>query len=575
MRTATATTWLAVLLMLLVGCAGPASTPTTSRPGAGPEQSATQAQRKALTIVIPADINALVGQVGLAGINAQSSNYAKEFINTFVTMTNHERSPHPMIAVELPSIEKGTWVVHDDGRMDVTWKLKPGVKWHDGREYTAEDIVFGWEVDREPVTQFGSRNQARYVSSIDTPDPHTVVLHWSQPSYLGGEFNHQTITVLPRHLLGEAFAADKEGLPNHPYFNTTEAFVGTGPYRPVEWIRGSHLTVEAWDGYFMGRPKIDRVTIQFVPDPRTAAANVMAGAVDMSYIAIPYENARVIADEWAKTNGGTVSLAPSNWRILSPQLRPERAVPRDQLDVNVRRAIAHTINRDEVVETILPGQRLVAESIFIPGSGPIADAIDRAIVKYPFDLNRASQLLADVGWRRGGDGYLNKDGERFTLEYRFQGEGEAGTVFPVLQQQFRAAGMDLTSKPMLQGQDLQELAIYPGLLYQGRPVNPTSFGPQFETAQISGPQNRWAGNNYAGYSSPEFDRVSAELARAVRPDDRNRLFAEAFRILKTDVAYFPLVYYPQPYIVRNGITGPVPKNPLGSPTFMVHTWDVQ
>jgi peptide/nickel transport system substrate-binding protein len=335
------------------------------------------------------------------------------------------------------------------------------------------------------------------------------------------------------------------------------------------------MTVAAWDDYFLGRPKIDRVIFQFVPDPRTAAANVMASSVDMSYLAVPYENARLIADDWAKSGGGTVLLAPSNWRIMTPQLRPEEAQPRDQLDVNVRRAIAYTINKDEVVETVLPGQKLAAETIYLPGSGAIADAIDRAIVKYPHDPTRAAQLLADAGWRRGADGLLTKNGESFSMEYRFQGEGEAGTVFPVLQQQFRAVGMDLTSKPMIQGQDLSALALYPGLLFQGRPVNPTTFGPQFETAQIASPQNRYAGNNYSGYSSPDFDRVSAELAKAVRLEDRSRLFAEAFRVLTNEVAYFPLMYYPQPYIVRKGITGPVPTSPLGSTTFMVQNWDIQ
>jgi peptide/nickel transport system substrate-binding protein len=564
------------MLAVLVACANPSAPATT--PGARSDQlaqSGQPAQRKSLTIMIPSDVNALVGSVGLAGINAQSSNYVKDFINTFVTALDQDRTIYPMLAEELPSVEKGTWVLHDDGRMDVTWKLKRGVTWHDGAEFTADAIVFGWEVDREPVTQFGSRTQSRFISAIDTPDPYTAVMRWSQPSVLGGEINYNSNTVLPRHLLAEAFAADKADLPNHPYFSTAEAFIGNGPFRPVEWVRGSHLTAEAFAGYFLGRPKLDRITFQFVPDPRTAAANVMAGAADMSYLAVPFENARVIADDWARSNGGTVLMAPSNWRILTSQFRPDRAQPRDLLDLNVRRAMAHAINRDEVVETILPGHKLAAETIFLPGSGPIADAIDRAIVKYAHDPNRASQLLADAGWRRGGDSYVSKDGERFTLEYRFQGEGEAGSVFPVIQQQMRAVGIDLTSRLMLQGQDLSELAVYPGVLYQGRPVNPTIFGAQFETGQIAAPQNRYAGNNYGGYSSAEFDRLSAELARTVRADDRSQVFAEAFRVLSSDVAYLPLVYYPQPYIVRKGVSGPVPRNPLGSATFMSHTWDVQ
>src|SRR5262245_20125135 len=112
---------LMVLSIFLVSCTSPSPAPTTSQtpPGQGqssqPSQPSQPTQRKSITIVMPSDINALVGGVGLAGINSQSSTYAKEFINSFMTTMDQERNVYPMLAAELPSIEKGTWVLHDDG----------------------------------------------------------------------------------------------------------------------------------------------------------------------------------------------------------------------------------------------------------------------------------------------------------------------------------------------------------------------------------------------------------------------------------------------------------------------------
>src|SRR5207244_2550474 len=143
--------------------------------------------------------------------------------------------------------DAGTWRVADDGSMALTWKLRPGVKWHDGTELTSADVKFSWEAAREPATQLRPQGVASFITAVDTPDPSTAVIHWRLTTYKAGELSEDGFDVLPRHLLEEALLADKESFANQPYFATPERFVGSGPYRPVSWERGSQLVVEAYD----------------------------------------------------------------------------------------------------------------------------------------------------------------------------------------------------------------------------------------------------------------------------------------------------------------------------------------
>jgi ABC-type transport system substrate-binding protein len=98
---------------------------------------------------------------------------------------------------------------------------------------------------------------------------------------------------------------------------------------------------------------------------------------------------------------------------------------------------------------------------------------------------------------------------------------------------------------------------------------------RFNGALVAGPHNRFTGTNSHGYQNPEVDRLLAAIDGSVRPEERVRSWAEVWRILTDEVALIPLYYFPSPYTIRKGITGPLPANPVDTPTFMVHTWEAQ
>src|SRR5206468_1463866 len=148
---------------------------------------------------------------------------------------------------------------------------------------------FAWEAERDPTTLL-SRNANR-ISDVVTPDEQTAILHWTHASSEAGEFSFLQLDILPRWILGETLIAEKTALATHPYFNEAGAFVGLGPFRTIEWNHGVSLSLDAFDRYFLGRPKIDTIILQTIPEPSTATANVLAGSVDVAYLVVPLAQA--------------------------------------------------------------------------------------------------------------------------------------------------------------------------------------------------------------------------------------------------------------------------------------------
>lgn len=555
---------LAVLLLLVSGCAGS----PMSREAPAPVPAAGRAGPKSLTVALPIDPTSLAGTMAL-GVATVPSRYFKEFPNAYLTTYNAQDQLVPWLAASLPSLDDGTWKLLDDGRMAVTWRLRPGVKWHDGVDLTSEDLRFSWEIGRDLTTGVSSQSVARFVEAVDTPDPLTAVFIWSTASQLGAVAGVREFDVLPRHLL---VGVEREGLSDHPYFSDPAVFVGSGPYRPLSWERGSALTLEAFDAYFQGRPRIDRVTFAIIPDASTALVNILSGQVDIAYWAVNFEGARVIQNEW-RMGGGAVEMQLNNARHLLPQFRADYASPRDLLDRRVRRALAHAIERTELAETAAAGVARVTNSTTYPDS-PLGRAVEARAPVYDYDLTRAAALLAEAGWQKDGDGMLTRAGERFQLAYRTAvGLTDGNLILPVLQQQLRRSGIELVFAPAPRA-DQEAGATFTGVSFRGLPVNQTGFLALFDSTRIAAPQNRWAGANVHGYANPVADELLQRVDRTLRAEDRMAVWAEANRVLVEDVAYLPLYSYPIPYVVRKGVRGAIPANPINPPSYFVHTWDL-
>jgi peptide/nickel transport system substrate-binding protein len=272
-----------------------------------------------------------------------------------------------MLAEAVPSLENGLWKLLPDGRMETTWRLRAAARWHDGAPVTAEDLLFSLRLGRDPENSAFNTHAYGSIEEAWAPDPRSLAITWKEPFIeadtilglpLGG--------LLPKHLLEDAYRAEKASFLDLPYW-TTE-FVGTGPYRVREWVPGIGMLLVANDEYVLGRPKIDEIEVKYIPDANTLMANLFAGTVDVTPNVGSIDLGIQLRDQW---RGGTVAFnyGADVWIALFPQFVDPR--PAGVADLQVRRALTHAIDRHEMVDNTGSWDVSRAPQLLEPESGAV------------------------------------------------------------------------------------------------------------------------------------------------------------------------------------------------------------
>jgi len=252
-----------------------------------------------------------------------------------LTMYDAQDNVVPHAARKVPSVQDGDWKLLPDGGMEVEWQLRPDVFWHDGTQLTAEDFVFGYEVVRDPKLAVPALGELLKVTSVQAPDPLTLIVRWKQASIFGNVNGFDGVSPLPRHLVRDLYqTGDPAAMENSPVWTTH--WVGLGPYRLAEWAPGNYIDAVAFDQYFLGRPKIDRVMIRYVGDVNIMMANVLAGSIDVAPLGSMLKPDQVaeIRRQWEANNGGAAYTFPNairtlwiQWRDPSAPRGPGRPLP--------------------------------------------------------------------------------------------------------------------------------------------------------------------------------------------------------------------------------------------------------
>ena len=173
----------------------------------------------------------------------------------------------PRLARKVPTIEDGDWRVLPDGGMDVTWQLRSDAKWHDGRPLVADDFVLGMQIVQDAEVPARRARGVDQIADVVAPDSETVVVRWKQTFMLANAATLELMPAVAQHLVGDAYRqGDKQAVVNHPYW--AREFVGLGAYRLGRWELGSELEALAFDQYFLGRPKIDRLLLRYFGSPQ-------------------------------------------------------------------------------------------------------------------------------------------------------------------------------------------------------------------------------------------------------------------------------------------------------------------
>lgn len=282
--------------------------------------------------------------------------------------------------------------ISGDG-LTLTFHLRRGVKWHDGAPFTSRDAMFTYKLMADPRTPTAYGEPYRQVASAEAPDDYTFKVTYQRP--LARALISWCFSVMPAHLL-EGRDLETSELSRRP--------VGTGPYRFEKWEAGQRLVLAANEGYFGGRPHLDKVVMRIIPDLNAQMMELMGGQLDTMDLT-PDQYEEKAADPGFTRQYNMFRYPSFSYTYLGFNLRDFRF-----RDKKVRQAIALAIDKDELVQGALLGLGTPANGPFKPDMW----ACNKNVEPWPFDQARAKALLAEAGWEdTDGDGVLDKDGQPF------------------------------------------------------------------------------------------------------------------------------------------------------------------
>jgi len=495
----------------------------------------------------------------------------RQIFNASLAVLDQGALPRPRLAEAVPQLNTDSWRVLPDGRMETTWKLKPDLVWHDGTPLTAEDFVFAWRLYATPELGVAVAAPINQMSEISAPDPRTVVVRWRQVTPAADQLEPEAFGPLPRHILEERFRQGEwDAIITHPFWK--REFVGTGPFRLVNWEPGAFIEAEAFDRYVEGRPKISRLRIVFRGDVNAALATLLAGEADLAPDGVlTFVQEGAVRSELVGTGRNDILLHPAFWRMVRFQARPDLTTPRSLLDSRVRKALASTLDMDAINESLYGGTALLADTM-IPKSDGYYPLIDRAITRYPYDLRRGEQFMADAGFRKGGDGtYVSAGGERFTSDFRSTANQ---AEFPVIAVGWRNAGFDVqeTVAPAALNQDPEYRATFAGLnLFNSFLGEKGAY--DFTTSEIPRPENRWTGGNRGGWSDAEYDRLAATLTATLARNDRGPILTQMMKRWTDELPAIPMNFSTSVWTWVKDLQGPADTAAGSAVAWNISQWE--
>ena len=406
--------------------------------------------------------------------------------------------------------------------LELTWKLRPGIKWHDGRPFTAEDVLFTYQTMINPKTPTAYKEDFLAVKHAEVVDPHTFRVTYAKP--LAKAVQSWGMWMLPKHLL-EKYVADGK-LKESPENSRP---VGTGPYRFQEWKSGEKVVLVANHDYYAGRPYLGRIVYRVIPNQGTIFLELKAKGVDLaSLTAIQYSRQTeypAFRKAYKKYRYPSSAYTYFGFNLKDPRFADRR----------VRQAFAHAINKQELIEGVLMGLAREATGPIRPGSWAYTDKVAR----YDYDPAKAKALLAEAGWKDTGDGVLrDKDGKPFSFTIRTnQGNEERKKVAELIQQRLGTIGVKTEIQVIEWASFIKEFIkkkrFETVVLGWGVGTDPDQYGV-WHSSQ-TGPDQL----NQISYANPAVDRLLEEGRASCHQAERVKFYHQFQEILAEDQ---PLVF---------------------------------
>lgn len=555
--------WLTIAAVV-VGCAGPGETGQTNEMGAQPTAP------KKIVAAILGDPVVLDNRAELGGAGVPGTGDITNLMTRGLTGPSPS-GRRPILADAVPTFENTLWKVLPDGRMETTWKIRESTRWHDGTPVTTADLIFTTQVVRDRELANFRDQLHELIANVEAPDPRTVVVHWRSPFIEADRLFDGSSKPLPKHLLEKSYLDDKVTFMQQPYWG--EAFVGNGPFKLREWVRGSHVIVDANPEFVLGPPQVNVIEVRFIPDRRAFMANFLAGTVELSLSrGLAVDEAIELGAQWrdGQLNFGYVDNA---YQVFPQFTNPNP--PIIATDVRFRRALLHAVDRQQIAETFMAGRTPVMHAYTTPGR-PGHEEIERGVQRYDYDLRRARQILEEVGYRMGADGMF-RDASNQPLSVELRNFGVAGPATYVVGDYWQRAGVDtdVVVVPEQRSRDNEYRMTFPGFqLLQ----NPNDLGglSNLHTRNVALPQNNYVVNsNKSRYSNPQYDEWIDRYFVTIPTAERTQLLAQIVRFVADELPIMGLIYSMRPALVSNRLLNVSTPTAEASESWNPEQWDVK
>ncbi|MCB0123841.1 MAG: ABC transporter substrate-binding protein [Caldilineaceae bacterium] len=490
-------------LGLLAACA-PAAAPTTGgeSEGAAPADAAAGDAPTGGTMV-------WAGHHEISGLSPNDTGPTIQF----AVITNiHDPMLNMTENLELEPYLAESYEVSDDG-LEYTFHLREGIKFHDGTDFTAADVKYTFEFYSDVETGSTLANNFKGMSSVEAPDDYTIVITMSQPNAAFLVNAATTLIVSSAH----HSAVGEEGYRTDP--------IGTGPFKLVEWVPAEYTLLEANEEYFLGRPKVDFLREEIIPEPSVRAIAMETGDVHYSAWPLLVEDSIRLRDSG---EGFKVFETPAS-SVKHFPLNNDHPVLSDK---NVRQAMMYGLDRQRIIDDLWNGAATVATSNLSPASS----FYNPNVKEYPYDPDMAVQLLEEAGWVMGDDGVRVKDGVRCAfICATIIGDQARRPIAEFAQQQFQDLGIEM---------ELQETAGASDGMRQGE-LNASLYNWTYGDVSDPDASTTLRSDGANNFSKFKNDRVDELLDLGLVETDqekRKAYYAEIQEIVAEEVPFLFLQY---------------------------------
>jgi len=399
--------------------------------------------------------------------------------------------------------------------------LRKGVKFHDGSEFTAEDVKYTFETIMDPALNSPKASAYNKIQSIDILDPYTVKFTLTET------FSPFLIELTQQIIPKKATEAQ-------PDKKFTNQLIGTGPFKLVEWQHDEQVVLEANPDYFDGAPKLQKIVFKTIPDGTVRFLELKQGGVDFVQNALSPDIIPIAAktDGLTSVTGDSVVIYYLGFNMEDPLLK----------NVKIRQAMAYALDRQAIVDNLLKGQASLATGLLSPANW----AYEGQVQTYPYDIAKAKALLDEAG-------YPDPDGDgpqpRFKLVYKTSTDPLRIRIGEVFQEQFKKVGIEISEIQSYEWakfyDDIKAGNFQLFTLQWVGITEPDIFYSVFHSKMIP-PEGR----NRGRYANPQIDALTEQARQVLEPQERKKIYSEIQKILAVDTPYI-FLWYPSNIVVMN------------------------